>query len=108
MNYILFALAAPVQGRGQETVNPIVNLLPIVFIFLIFYFLLIKPQQRRQKEQQTMLLSLKKNDEVITSGGLHGTIMAVKERTFIIRVDENTKLEIEKNCIATVKKTRSN
>jgi preprotein translocase subunit YajC len=73
-------------------------------MLVIFYFLLIRPQKAKEKEHQKMLAALDKNDEVVTTGGIHGTIVAVKDRTVTIRVDENVKIEIEKNCIAYVKK----
>lgn len=83
---------------------PIFNLFPLIFIFIIFYFLLIRPQQKRQKDHETLIASLKKNDEVVTTGGIHGTIINVKEKTFILRVDENVKLEINKGSITYVTK----
>jgi preprotein translocase subunit YajC len=103
-----FALAAPGSAPGAGGApNPIVSLFPIIIIFVIFYLLLIKPQQKKQKEHQQMLLTLKKNDEVITAGGIHGTIVNVKDRTFVLRIDENTKVEIEKTSVSTVKKSRA-
>src|SRR5207244_10562046 len=51
---------------------------PLIFIFAIFYFLLIMPQQRRQKKWQHMLSELKTGDKVVTSGGIRGTVMAIK------------------------------
>jgi preprotein translocase subunit YajC len=50
-----------------------------------------------------MLSSLNKNDEVVTSGGIHGTVVNVKDKTFILRIDDSVKIEIEKNCISYVK-----
>jgi preprotein translocase subunit YajC len=64
-------------------------LLPIVFMFGIFYFLLILPQQRRQKKWQGMLEQLKAGDRVTTSGGLRGTIMALKDDCIHLRVPPN-------------------
>jgi preprotein translocase subunit YajC len=86
------------------TVNPVFNLLPVALLFIIFYFLLIRPQNTKEKERQKMLANLNKNDEVVTTGGIHGTIVNVKEKTFILRIDDNVKMEIEKNCIAHVSK----
>jgi len=83
-----------------QAASPLVNLLPLVFIFIIFYFLLIRPQKQRDKEHKKMLGNLNKNDEVVTTGGIHGTIVNVKDKTFILRVDENVKIEIDKNCVA--------
>lgn len=87
--------------------NPaITNFVPLIFIFVIFYFLIIRPQQKKQKQHQEMIKSLNKNDEVVTVGGIHGTIVNVKERTFVLRVDENTKIEIDKASVAYTKKVR--
>ena len=91
----------------QTAVNPIVQLLPIALIFIVFYFMLIRPQKLKEKEHQKMLASIDKNDEVVTLGGIHGTIVGVKDKTFILRVDENVKMEIEKNSIAFIKKPQS-
>ncbi|MCX5701930.1 MAG: preprotein translocase subunit YajC [Candidatus Omnitrophica bacterium] len=87
-----------------QTANPVLNLFPLIFIFVIFYFLLIRPQKTKDKEHQKMLTNLNKNDEVVTSSGIHGTIVNVKDKTLILRVDDNVKLEIEKNCVAYIKK----
>jgi len=62
---------------------------PLIFIFAIFYFLLIMPQQRRQKKWQAMLDQLKTGDKVTTSGGLRGTIMALKDDSIHLRVPPN-------------------
>lgn len=85
--------------QGQQAVNPIINLFPLILIFVIFYFLLIRPQKTKEKEHQKMITNLNKNDEVVTSSGIHGTIVNVKDKTVILRIDENVKIEIEKNCI---------
>lgn len=93
--------------QSTPTVNPIVNLVPMVIIFVIFYFMLIRPQKTKEKEHQKMLSSLNKNDEVVTSSGIHGTIMNVKDKTLTLRIDDNVKIEIDKSCIAYVKKTQA-
>ena len=84
--------------------NPILNLLPLALIFVIFYFMLIRPQKQKEKDHQKMLSNMAKNDEVVTGSGIHGTIINVKEKTVILRIDENVKIEIEKNSIAFIKK----
>lgn len=78
----------------------IVNLVPLIFIFVVFYFMLIRPQQKKQKAHQALIRNLKKNDEVVTAGGVHGTIVNVKEKTFVVRVDDNAKIEVDKNSIS--------
>ena len=73
-------------------------------IFLIWYFLVIKPQRSKQKEQAEMKKNLKKNDQVVTTAGIHGTIVNVKETTVVVRVDDNVKLEFDKESIYSVAK----
>ncbi|OQX87815.1 MAG: preprotein translocase subunit YajC [Candidatus Omnitrophica bacterium 4484_70.2] len=84
----------------------IINLLPLIFLFVLFYFLLIRPQQKKQREHQKLIQSLKKNDEIVTVGGIHGTIVNVKEKTFVVRVDNNVKMEIDKSSVSYLKKKR--
>lgn len=86
--------------NGQQQVNPLASFLPLILIILVFYFLLVIPQQRRQKKHQEMINSLKRGDKVVTTGGIHGVISDIKETTFILKIDENTKIEIEKTSIA--------
>ncbi len=83
----------------------ILNFIPLIFIFIVFYFLILRPQQKKQKEHQKMVMGLKKNDEVVTSGGFYGTIVNIKEKSVVLRIDENAKIEIEKNSIAYIRKT---
>ncbi len=80
--------------------NPLGSLLPLILIILVIYFLMFLPQQRRQKRHQAMISQIKKGDRVVTTTGIHGVISEVKETTFIIKIDENTKMEIEKGAIA--------
>ncbi len=88
----------------SPAISPLINLLPIFFIFFVFYFLLIRPQKKQQKEHQKMLGGLNKNDEVVTTGGIHGVIVNVKDATFVLKVDDNTKIEIEKSAVASLKR----
>ncbi len=92
----------------EATPSPILQFLPLVFLFVIFYFLLIRPQQQKQKEHTNMLSKLDKNDEVITAGGVHATVISVSDKTAIIRIAENVKVEIEKSSITQVTKKKEN
>ena len=87
--------------------SPLINLLPIILIFIIFYFLLIRPQKKQQDEHKKMVGGLKKNDEVITAGGIHGTIMNVKDATVTLKVDDNVKVEVQKSSVMTMKRQAS-
>jgi len=91
--------------QGNSGAAMLANFLPIILIFIIFYFILIRPQQKKQKEFESMLKELKKNDEVVTSCGIHGTILNIKDDTLTLRIDDNVKIEINKNAIGYVKKS---
>jgi len=76
---------------------------PLIFIFAIFYFLLIMPQQRRQKKWQAMLNDLKTGDKIVTTGGLRGTIIALKDEYIHLRVPpDNLRLEVTRGSVASV------
>ena len=79
------------------------GLLPIVAIFLVFYFLLILPNQKRQKKLQQMLANLKNGDRVTTNGGIHGTIVNIKDEYIVLRVPpEQVKLEVLRSAVTGV------
>jgi preprotein translocase subunit YajC len=81
----------------------LLTLAPLLFIFAIFYFLLILPQQRRQKKWQAMLGELKTGAKVVTSGGLRGTIMSLKDDAVTLRVPpDNLKLEVTRGSVVSV------
>jgi preprotein translocase subunit YajC len=76
---------------------------PLIFIFAIFYFLLIMPQQRRQKKWQQMLSELKTGDKVVTSGGLRGTIISLKDDYLQLRVPpDNLRIEVTRASVVSV------
>ena len=80
----------------------LVQLLPLILVFVVFWFLLIRPQQKRQKERNAMLQSLKKGDKVITIGGLHGTITDLTEDRVTLKVSDNTRLVFERTAVNAV------
>ncbi len=81
----------------------LLGLAPLLFIFAIFYFLLIMPQQRKQKKWQAMLSQLKNGDRIVTSGGLRGTIISLKDDAITLRVPpDNLKLEVSRGSVVTV------
>lgn len=87
--------------------GPLMNLLPIILVFIVFYFLLIRPQKKAQEAHKKMIAGLKKNDEVVTSGGIYGTIANVKEETITLRVDDNVKIELQKSSISAIRRKAS-
>jgi len=78
------------------------TLMPFILMFVIFYFLLIRPQQKRTKQRNAMLSALKRNDKVITIGGIHGTIVDITEDKVTLRVNESTKMTFDRNAINVV------
>ena len=82
------------------TPNPLMQLLPILMIFLVMYFLLIRPQVKQQKELSRLQSELKKNDEVVTMGGIHGIVVNVKDGVVTLRVDDNVRVDVDKSAIS--------
>lgn len=95
-------MGAPAGGQGQA--NPFALWLPIILIFAIMYFLIFRPQAKKQKQQRMMIDALKKGDKIITAGGIYGTIVGVKEKEniIILKIDDNTKIELAKGSVAQV------
>ena len=79
------------------------SFVPFILVFLIFYVLVIRPQQKKQKETEEMVKNLAKNDEVITTAGIHGTVVIVKDKTVVLRVDDGVRIEFDKDAIVTKK-----
>lgn len=84
--------------------SAVVQFLPIILIFAIFYFLLFMPMQKQKKQQKQMLESLKSGDEVITNGGIIGTIVSVtQDDTLVLRVKpDNIKLQFARGAVASM------
>ena len=79
--------------------------IPLILIFVIFYFFLIRPQQKRVKDHKAMVESLKRGDEIITSGGIIGTIDRVMEDDRIeVNIGDNVKVQIIKSTITSLLK----
>ena len=94
------AYAAAPQAMPAREVNPLMNFMPFVLIFVIFYFLLIRPQQKRQQELEKMTANLKKGDRVVTTGGIIGTVTGVQSDYVVLKVgDQDTKIEVLKSAV---------
>lgn len=85
------------QGSLPEA---LIQLFPLLVIFAIFYFLLIAPQRKRQKALQEMIGNLKKGDRVITTGGLYGEVVSVKEGAIQLKISDNVKVRLAKSAVA--------
>ncbi|HES58873.1 MAG TPA: preprotein translocase subunit YajC, partial [Caldithrix sp.] len=84
--------------------NPLISFLPFILIIVVMYFLMIRPQAKKQKEKQRMVEALKKGDNIVTNGGIHGKVMGFTDdnKTVIVKVDDNVKLNIDKSAIGIV------
>ena len=98
---LLAQAAAPASPAGGSA---IVSFLPIIFLAGAMYFLMIAPQRKKQKTHEKMIAALKTGDEVVTTGGMYGIITNVKDDRFVLRVAENTKIEVAKGFIQSVLK----
>jgi preprotein translocase subunit YajC len=95
--FYLYFMAQPAGGSGSA--NPLVTFLPLILVFVVFYFFMIRPQMRKQKELTNYRNSLKKGDKVITTGGIYGRVLEVKDNTVVVDVGGDVKLKIDKSAL---------
>jgi preprotein translocase subunit YajC len=98
------AMAMGTSGGGQPAggTDTLLAFLPLILMFGILYFLLIRPQQKRQREHKQMMEALKKDDQVITSGGIHGIIVSVgdKDDTLTLKIAQNVNIIVNRSAVA--------
>ncbi len=97
MNFVL----AAAEGQG----NPMMQFLPVMIImFAVMYFLIIRPQKQKEKKRQELISNVRKQDRIVTVGGVHGVVTSVKENEIIARVDDSKdiKIKIDKSAITSV------
>jgi preprotein translocase subunit YajC len=100
-NYLLQAGAEGSEAAGGAVLM-IAQLLPLVLVFVVFYFMLIRPQKKRDKEIQKMRSNLEVGDEVVTSGGIIGRVVSLKEDTLVIETgSDRSKLRIARWAVQT-------
>ena len=89
--------------QAQPAANPIMSFLPLIFIVAIFYFLVFMPMQRQKKAQAQMLATLEAGKEVLTTGGIVGTIVSISGDTLVLRVKpDNIKLQVTRGAISSL------
>ncbi|MCK4804175.1 MAG: preprotein translocase subunit YajC [Spirochaetes bacterium] len=79
----------------------------IIAIFAVMYFLMIRPQQRQKKQHQELLSKISKGDKIVTTGGMFGTIVGVKDSTVIVKIADNVKVEVNRSSISQIVSSRS-
>jgi preprotein translocase subunit YajC len=95
MNYLL--MAQPAASGTQP--NPIMTFLPMILIIVVFYFFMIRPQMKKQKEVLAFRNSLAKGDKVVTTGGIYGKIVELKDNYVLLQVDDNVKIRVDKSAL---------
>lgn len=98
----MIATAWAQDGGAGAAPSALIQMAPLILVFVVFYFLLIRPQQLKQRQQGTMLANLKRNDQVITSGGLHGKIVELADSVVGLEIAPNVRVKIERQQIAVV------
>ena len=99
MIHYLIAMS-PQGGQGGGGLTS--TLVMFGVIFAIFYFMILRPQQKRQKDRQKLLDGVKKGDKIITSGGIHGKVIGVEDKTLLVEIADNTKVKVERSSIGSV------
>ncbi|MDR4505922.1 MAG: preprotein translocase subunit YajC [Candidatus Scalindua sp.] len=98
MNF-LFLMQAKAPGGNFMTL-----LVPFALMFAIMYFLILRPQRKKERDRLNMIANIRKNDRILTSGGVHGVVVSVKEKELVVRVDDakDVKLKIDKSAVTCV------
>ena len=93
----LYLMGQPAGATGQT--NPLVTFLPLILVFVVFYFFMIRQQMKKQKEMTNYRSSLKKGDKVVTTGGLYGRVVEVKEHYVMVDAGGDVKLKVDKSAL---------
>jgi preprotein translocase subunit YajC len=97
---LAYAAAQAPSGGGSSAV--MTQVLFFAAIFAIFYFLLIRPQQRQKKDREAMLGAVKKGDRVVTTGGIHGTVVGLNDTTITLKVADQVKVDFDRSALGRI------
>lgn len=95
------AAGAPVNGGGGAA-GMMQFILPFAMMFAILYFIVLRPQQKQKADRERMLTALKRGDRVVTTSGMHGTVIGLGEQTVTLRVTDQVKLEFDRSAVGRV------
>lgn len=90
------------QAEGGGFLSSILGMAPMIIIIVVMFYLMYRSQKKEQKKRQDMITAIKKDDVVMTIGGIRGTITSVKEETFKLEIAANVEIEVAKNAVAHV------
>jgi len=105
VDFLTFAQEAanpPAGGGGAAPVNPLIQMAPMLMMFVVlFYFIIMRPQQRERRKHRDLMDSLKKNDKVVTIGGIIGTIVDISSdgSRVTVKVDDSTRIKFTRSSI---------
>lgn len=102
---ILAQAASPAPEGAPAAPSGLFMIGQLVFLGVIFYFLLIRPQQKRQKEHAKLVASVQSGDKVILNSGIHGIVANVKDKTVLVKVADNVKIEFDRSAIVTIERS---
>ena len=95
----MFSMFLSLPPQAADAPNPLMSLLPFLLIIVVFYFFMIRPQMKRQKELRKYRDALKKGDKIITTGGIYGRVLEVKDAQVIMEIAEDVKIKIDKSAV---------
>lgn len=95
--------AKPAPGAASPAAS-IISFAPFIAIMVLFYFLMIYPQSKEKKKREEMLGAIQRGDRVLTRGGIYGTVADIKEQVLILKISENSKVEVDRSYVETVQK----
>jgi preprotein translocase subunit YajC len=101
-SHLILALAPPAQPGQQGSAQAWTGLVPLILLMVVFYFVLIRPQQKKAKQHAEMLKTIKPGDKIVTSGGLIGVVLTVKEKGGVTIRSADAKLEITRSAVAEI------
>ena len=95
--------AAPAAPGKPQTFMEQFSFLPMLAIIIgIFYVLIIRPQQKQQKQRAALIAAVKKGDQIITVGGIHGRVTGVADSLLTVEIADNCKIKLDKTCVQSV------
>ena len=102
MDWFISTAAAQAAGASGAQPSGLVQMLPLLLIFVVFYFMLIRPQSKRAKEHRAMIAALETGAEVATAGGVLGKVVEVSEHIVTLEIASNVQVKVQRNTIAQV------
>jgi len=97
-----FAQTAPAAAAGGDMQSTLMNMLPLVLMFVVLYFVMIRPQMKKQKEHKSMIDALAKGDEVVTAGGLLGKVAKLADNAVTLEIATGVEVQMQRSAVVQV------